>query len=372
MDIRPVAGPFPFSAATSMSGTRIGIAMSGGVDSTVSASLLRDRGYRVEGFFMLLPVAGLERQVRRVRHLADRLGIPLHLVDLRQRFTSRVIAYFVDAYRRGLTPNPCIRCNLEIKFGALFDAMRQQGMDKMATGHYARILRHGNGAGLHRGLDPGKDQSYFLCRLPAELLQHLVLPLGEWQKRQVYQEAVRLGLSGFEGQESQDVCFLSDDLATFLQRQGVEDRQGDIATGDGRILGRHRGIWHYTVGQRRGLGLPDTTPWYVTALDGAGNRVIIGKNQELFSATVMVRDLHWLAPSVLPWQGLVQLRSRHRAAPARLEKTTDDRWLIRFRDRQRAITPGQFAALYQGDRLVAGAIITGPGDATTDPFTPRK
>ncbi len=350
-----------------MSTTRIGMAMSGGVDSTVGCSLLRDQGYHVEGFFMLLPVAGLEGQVDRVRHLADRLGVPLHLVDLREEFSRRVIGYFVDSYRRGETPNPCIRCNPEIKFGALFAAMRRAGMDRMATGHYARILRTADGPALCRGVDPGKDQSYFLCRLPARLLERIVLPLGEWTKERVYREAGRRGLTGFDNTESQDVCFLPRDLASFLRHQGLEEREGEIVTTGGRILGRHRGIWRYTVGQRRGLGLPDATPWYVVGLQGADNRVVIGKNDELFRSTVMVRDLHWLAPPSLPRQVLlVQLRSRHRAAPARLERAGDDRWLIRFETPQRAITPGQFAALYREDRLVASAVITGPGDDATE------
>ncbi|HFQ90787.1 MAG TPA: tRNA 2-thiouridine(34) synthase MnmA [Desulfobulbus sp.] len=349
-----------------MSGTRIGMAMSGGVDSTVSATLLREQGYQVEGFFMLLPVAGLEEQIRRVRHLAGQLRIPLHLVDLRQEF-GQVIRYFVDSYRQGLTPNPCIRCNPEIKFGALFAAMQKHNMEQMATGHYARVLRAGDGsAALHRGLAPGKDQSYFLCRLPAGLLERIVLPLGEWHKTEVYERAARLGLTGFDGQESQDVCFLDQGLSAFLRRQGMTDSEGEIVSSDGRVLGRHRGIWHYTVGQRRGLGLPDATPWYVIGLDGRRNRVIVGKNDELFSATVMVRDLHWLAPAALPWQGLVQLRSRHRAAPARLEQAGTGGWRIRFDTPQRAITPGQFAVLYQDDRLVASAVITGPGHPERD------
>lgn len=350
-----------------MSGTRIGMAMSGGVDSTVGATLLREQGYRVEGFFMLLPVTGLEEQIERVRGLAAQLEIPLHLVDLRTEF-RRVIRYFVDAYRRGYTPNPCIRCNPEIKFGALRAAMRERGIGLMATGHYARIIRPagGGGAALHRGLDPRKDQSYFLCRLPADLLERIRLPLGEWRKDQVYERADRLGLTGFAGQESQDVCFLAEGLSAFLRGQGLGEQAGEIVTADGRVLGGHNGIWRYTVGQRRGLGLPDATPWYVVGLDGPRNRVIVGKNRDLFNATVGIRDLRWLAPPVLPWQGLVQLRSRHRAAPARLEQAGKERWLIRFEEPQRAITPGQFAVFYREDRLVASAVITGPGEPAPD------
>jgi len=339
----------------------IGVAMSGGVDSTVTAGLLLEQGYPVHGFFMLLPLPELEQQVSKVRLVAERLQIPLHLVDLRDRFKQSIISYFVDSYRQGVTPNPCVVCNRIIKCGQLLQEMTAQGMDKMATGHYARIVRENGRPVLHRPVDPAKDQSYFLCRLSAEQLDRLILPLGDWDKAAVFQRARQMGFSHFDGQESQDVCFLSgQDLATFLENQDVKSSPGEITTRDSRILGSHRGIWKYTVGQRRGLGLPDTTPWYVIGLDAAKNRVIVGKNEDLFLRDLQLRDVQWAIQPPERWSGRVQLRSRHRAAEAQILPTNTANRQVHFEEPQRAITPGQFAVFYQDNRVVGSGIIDTP------------
>jgi len=333
----------------------IGVAMSGGVDSTVAARLLVEQGYRVHGFFMLLPLPGLDRQIKKVKLVADHLHIPLHFIDLQEKFTDSIITYFIDSYKSGLTPNPCVVCNERIKCGQLLDEMAARGMDQMATGHYAQVLHN---AELHRAADSKKDQSYFLCRLDSRQLARLILPLGNWQKRDVYERAVEMGFTHFNGQESQDVCFLSGkNLPDFLQEQNVKNCPGEITTRDGEVLGRHRGIWHYTVGQRRGLGLPDATPWYVTGLDPEHNRVLIGKNESLFKKRLRVTDVHWHIPKPLIWEGDVQLRSRHRAAPARIVPTKNGDCLIDFSEPQRALSPGQFAVFYKKNRVVGSAII---------------
>lgn len=334
--------------------------MSGGVDSTVSASLLLENGHRVHGFFMLLPLPGLDDQITRVRDIADRLAIPLSLVDLRQEFSAEVISYFLATYRQGQTPNPCIRCNQVIKFGALLDRMLSEGVEQAATGHYARIEPSPESSALYRGVDPGKDQSYFLCRLSPEQLNRLILPLGNWRKEQTYGRAAALGFD-FQGQESQDVCFLPDGLQPFLTRQGVHDHPGEIVAADGTVLGHHRGIFQYTIGQRRGLGLPDATPWYVTGLDPATNRVMVGKEEALFRSSLMVHAMQWLVPSPsMPWHGTVQLRSTHRRARARVALIGPDQWRIDFEQPQRAITPGQYAVLYQGDQVIGSGVIDDP------------
>lgn len=339
----------------------IGIAMSGGVDSTVAASLLRDQGFAVQGFFMLLPLANLVEQQRRVEEVAARLSIPLTLVDLRQPFTDQVIAAFINDYRAGQTPNPCIQCNQGIKFGLFAQAMRAAGMDRIATGHYARVERVGGIPFLARGVDRVKDQSYFLARLSPAQLDAAVFPLGDWTKAQVYQRAQSLGFQ-FRGEESQDVCFLPQGLVPFLSQNGVATRIGPIQTLDQTRLGEHRGVWNYTIGQRRGLGLPDATPWYVVSLDGPGNRVIVGKDRDLFQSACRVEDLRWTPePRSWPWQGSVQLRSRHSPAPAELSPAGPDRWLLSFSSPQRAITPGQYAVFYQEDRVVGSARISLPG-----------
>jgi len=236
--------------------------------------------------------------------------------------------------------------------------MAAQGMDMMATGHYARILNEDGRSSLHRAVDPAKDQSYFLCRLSAEQLDRLILPLGGWKKTDVFQRAQEMGFTHFDGQESQDVCFLADkNLTTFLEGQGVKSSRGEMVTSDGRVRGSHYGIWQYTVGQRRGLGLPDTTPWYVTGLDARKNRVIIGKNEELFLRDLQLRDVQWAIQPPERWQGRVQLRSRHRAAEAQVLPLENDNRRVLFTEPQRAITPGQFAAFYQDGRLVGSGII---------------
>jgi len=215
-----------------------------------------------------------------------------------------------------------------------------------------------------RGVDRLKDQSYFLARLASTQLQDLVLPLGGWTKHQVYQQAQGLGLQ-FQGEESQDVCFLSQDLPSFLAGQGLQETTGPIVSMEGTLLGEHRGIWHYTIGQRRGLGLPDATPWYVVAIDATNNRIIVGKNSALLQQACAIHALQWsYEPPPLPWRGLVQLRSHHTPAAARVELTGPDCGRITFDTPQRAITPGQFAVFYARDQVLGSAVISGSGLAS--------
>ncbi|MBM9538329.1 tRNA 2-thiouridine(34) synthase MnmA [Desulfobulbus alkaliphilus] len=340
-----------------MSLQRVGIAMSGGVDSTMAASLLLGQGYAVHGFFMILPLPSAEHQRTRVQEVANKLSLPLHFVDLRRQFTAQVIRSFIDSYLDGQTPNPCMLCNHHIKFGLLADFMMNKGMDIIATGHYARVQQHGHAHFLARGVDRHKDQSYFLARIPGNLLENTLFPLGEWSKDQVYRRAADLGFQ-FQGEESQDVCFLSRGLSSFLTGQGVQEQDGAIVDRYGTILGRHKGIWNYTIGQRRGLALPDATPWYVTGLDGEHNRVIVGKHTDLFVTACTVEDLQWRDTfPALPWQGLVQVRSRHTPAATLITETGPGRWHLAFDTPQRAVTPGQFAVFYHGDQVLGSAVI---------------
>lgn len=333
--------------------------MSGGVDSAVAALLLREQGYEVHGFFMELPVADLLQQLHRVQAVAKAVDIPLQVVDMKKLFTQKIIDSFVDEYSKGRTPNPCVICNATIKFGALLDLMLARGMEKGATGHYAGIRRDEQGEyHLLRGGDRKKDQSYFLCRLQQRQLGNILLPLGSWQKKDVYAKASSLDLPNLANGESQDVCFLSTGLRQFLTEYGVGEEIGEIRTTHGRLLGSHSGISQYTVGQRRGLGLSDATPWYVVGLDPEHNQVIVGKNDDLFTREVILQDLHWLcAEPALPWQGLVQLRSRHRPALALLTQIADGKWLATCDQPQRAVTPGQFAVFYEEDRVAGSGII---------------
>lgn len=338
----------------------IGIAMSGGVDSSVSASLLKQQGFRVHGFFMKLPLPGVEDHMHRVTAVAEKLSIPLSVVDMQELFAKKIMRVFIDTYCKGRTPNPCIICNHQVKFGALRRYMQEQGMDRIATGHYARIGRTADGyLAVQRGMDNTKDQSYFLCRLDQEQLEHMVMPLGEHTKKEVYKVAAELNLNNVHGPESQDICFLAGrSIATFFAEQGMPDIRGEIVTSEGKILGHHNGLWHYTIGQRRGLGLPDASPWYVQRLDHAHNRVIICKEEELITNEAMVSDVKWSGSSPSTWRGLVQIRGRQKPSPALVEQVSGSLWRITFDEPQRAVTPGQFAAFYEGDLVCGSGIIT--------------
>ncbi len=342
----------------------VGVAMSGGVDSSVTAALLNRQGYRVHGFYMALAQPDLEVQVARVRNVADRLGLDLEVIDLHDEFEELVLRYFRESYYQGLTPNPCAICNRAIKFGLFRETILAHGMDFMATGHYARIDRSdSNGpVRLLKGNDPKKDQSYFLCRLSQEQLSTILMPLGEYAKTRVYEMAAEIGIAGVHGQESQDVCFLSDnDVASFLARDALDGvKSGTIVTIDNRELGRHEGIHRYTVGQRRGLGIPDTTPYYVVGLDPRGNRVIVGKKDDLLQKQLFADHINWLAgtPPSMPYDCEVKIRYRHTPAPAQINMEAEgNRLRISFEESQRAITPGQFAVIYQGDEVIGSGVI---------------
>ncbi|MDW7771441.1 MAG: tRNA 2-thiouridine(34) synthase MnmA [Desulfobulbaceae bacterium] len=345
-----------------MAKQKVGIAMSGGVDSSVTASLLQQKGCDVHGFFMLLPVPGKERHVQRVRSVAEHLEIPLYCIDLQDLFNRKVIDYFIRTYLDGDTPNPCIVCNRQVKFGALLNVMRSRGMDKMATGHYARIRKKDTGEYiLQKGCDPKKDQSYFLCRLTQAQLENVILPLGDYTKEEVYGLAAALKLSTIHGPESQDVCFLAgESVAAFFAGQGIGDRPGDIINTEGRVIGEHRGLWQYTVGQRKGLSIPDATPWYVYRLDAGNNRLVVCKKDRLFCRKVITRDVRWTgAAQPNPWRGRVQIRGRHLPSPATVAAGNNGEAVITFEAGQRAITPGQFAVFYEDDFVAGSAVITG-------------
>ena len=345
---------------------KVGVALSGGMDSTMCAQLLLEEGYLVRGYHMLLPLSGMEEVAAQAGDMARSLGIPLDFIDLREDFSLRIITSFTASYRRGLTPNPCMLCNRQIKFGLLAQTMLDDGADFVATGHYARIERTAQGTRLLRGLDAAKDQSYFLARLSQEQLDRMRLPLGEWQKSALRAKGEALGLPLPAG-ESQDVCFLANGLASFLAGQGFQDAPGEMVDAEGRVLGQHRGVFRYTVGQRRGLNLPDATPWYVCGIDAAQNRLILGKEADLWQSECTVQGLHWLGEALKPektWRGLVQIRSRHQAAQAELHRTGPDEGRLCFSAPQRAITPGQFAVFYENDAVLGSAVICKGGRNT--------
>ncbi|MBU0485449.1 MAG: tRNA 2-thiouridine(34) synthase MnmA [Proteobacteria bacterium] len=338
---------------------KIAVAMSGGVDSSVTAALLQKQGHEVRGVFMDLGQPKIESQIARVRKVADFLGIPLQVVELREEFSRQVIDYFEKSYFMGLTPNPCVVCNRLIKCGAVLRQVLADSVDLMATGHYARIRADEDGGfQLLKGLDPKKDQSYFLSQLTLEQLSKLCFPLGEFSKEHVYKMAAEFGFEFSGSEESQDICFLKDSsVAGFLaERQVVGQPTGEIVTLDGRTLGAHQGIYAFTIGQRRGLGIPDATPYYVVGIDADSNRVVVGKEDDLWRSSLQISQVNWLAGSApqLPAVYEVKIRYRHPVAHALVENDVGGGVTVTFSTPQRAITPGQFAVFYDGDRVIGG------------------
>ena len=348
------------------------IAMSGGVDSSVAALLTAREGYECIGCTMRLfdnEDAGISRgstccsleDVEDARSVAFRLGIRYHVFNFTGDFRAEVMDPFVDCYRRGLTPNPCIECNRTMKFEKLLRRGEELGCERLVTGHYARITFDGEKYRLRKGRDESKDQSYVLYMLTQEQLAHLSFPLGEYTKAQVRAMAEEHGFVNADKPDSQDICFVPDgDYAAMIRRHtGKELIPGDFVDSTGQVLGRHRGIECYTVGQRRGLGLSFSQPMYVCAIDPENNTVVLGPKEELFSREVYVPDFHWIsgeAPKEAV-RGRAKIRYRHREEDVTAIPLTGGGVKLIFDAPQRAVTPGQAAVLYDGDIVLGGGTI---------------
>jgi len=328
--------------------------MSGGVDSSVAAALLQRQGAQVQGVFMALAQPDLAEQLLRVRAVADFLQIPFTVVDLSEAFQREVVDYFCSSYFGGKTPNPCVICNRTIKCGRLLDQAREAlGAELVATGHYARLSGdETTGYRMLKGVDPKKDQSYFLGMLAQAQLARLCFPLGGLCKKEVYDLAAEFGLAFGQTPESQDICFLKDQsVGDFLAVHSPGyGRPGSMLTLQGEELGQHTGIHQYTIGQRRGLGLPDATPWYVVGLDPDRDAVVVGKDEDLWQQEVWLPAVHWLSGQAppLPLVCEVKIRSRHPACEAEITRH-DGGVRLTFAQPQRAVTPGQFAVFYEGE-----------------------
>jgi tRNA-specific 2-thiouridylase len=347
----------------------VAIAISGGVDSLVAAHLI---GRQTNERFGLHFLTGYETDaaatVARIDALCRRLNLPLHTIDVSASFASTVVDYFAQAYESGQTPNPCLVCNAAIKFGVLMEAARQLGATRLATGHYARVQAGSSGRfRLRTGVDPVKDQSYFLCRLTQNQLAQAVFPLGTWTKAQVKSLATDRELQSVIRQESQDVCFIGDmTYAEFLLRQArCPIRPGDIVDTDGKTVGRHDGLQRYTIGQRRGINVPAAQAYYVVQIDARRNRLVVGRKGDVFARSCTVRDINWIA--AVPSEVLavkVRIRYRHRPVPALVVPVGTDRAVVRFEQPQAAVTPGQGAVFYRGDEVVGGGWIAPESDLT--------
>lgn len=353
---------------------RVVIAMSGGVDSSTAAALLIKEGHDVIGISMKLwkdeyynvqkggTCCSLD-DVSDARRVAEKLGIPFYVMNMEKEFKDSVINYFVDEYISGKTPNPCIPCNKILKFDVLIKRAEQLGADYVATGHYAKNVKVAKDEFiLKRGKDPGKDQSYFLFNLTRDQLKRSLFPLGDLLKEEVRDIARSMGLNVAEKGESQEICFIPDnDYPAFILKEKGNKfiKKGDIVNSEGKVLGEHRGIPFYTVGQRKGLKISSPEPLYVKQIDVANNRIVVGKKEEIKSRKFRIQNVNWFKPpgKKTSIYELVQIRYRHKPAPARICFDNPNEPEIQFDEAQEAVTPGQAAVIYHDDTVLGGGWI---------------
>ena len=368
-----------------MNSKRVVLAMSGGVDSSVAASLLLEQGFEVIGVFMrhgeksseaceleagkpnpLLPILQGRLDHKQgccsasdaadARRVADRLGIPFYALDLEEDF-KRIVDYFIDEYQHGKTPNPCVQCNNWIKFGRLFDYADAAEAKYVATGHYARMEQNDSGEWeLHRGLDNDKDQAYVLTGIPKENLSRMLLPVGIYHKPEIREMAAKVGLRVADKKDSQEICFVtSGQHAQFICDKTGISQPGDIVTEDGRVVGRHAGIEGFTIGQRKGIGVAMGSPYFVTAIDAEKRQVVIGPHESLGRKSLTAIDSNWLTedlPYDEPFEAEVQIRYNSEPQPARVQRSRDGRFEVRFHESTFGVSPGQLAAVFRGTRAL--------------------
>lgn len=345
---------------------RVVVAMSGGVDSSVAAALLKQEGYEVIGVTMQLWPAnefGCCGAVSDAKRVAHRLSIPHYVMNFRQVFAQEVIANFCHEYSLGRTPNPCIRCNQYIKFAALLQRAKELDADFVATGHYARVEydKESQRYLLKRGIDLKKDQSYVLYAMTQDQLSRILLPLGHFTKEKVRQMAQELGLPVADKAESQEICFIPDDNYPGFLKEYMPSaaKPGPILDQRGNILGQHQGILFYTIGQRKGLGISTREPLYVVAIDGKNNALIVGSKKDTYQDELIATDINWIAIEQprQPIKAKVKIRYLHPGAEAMITPLNKDSVHIKFTEPQMAITPGQAVVFYSGDSVIGGGTI---------------
>ncbi|MDE2073331.1 MAG: tRNA 2-thiouridine(34) synthase MnmA [Alphaproteobacteria bacterium] len=351
---------------------RIVAAMSGGVDSSVTAALLKRAGHEVVGVTLQLYdhgeaakkkgacCAGVD--IYDARRVAEKLGIAHYVLDYESRFKEAVMEDFAASYARGETPIPCVACNEKVKFADLLRAARELGAEAMATGHYVQRFEGEAGPELHRGCDPARDQSYFLYRTTKEQLSFLRFPLGGMEKPAVRAVAAELSLAVAEKPDSQDICFVpGGDYASVVERlKPGAARPGEIVDLEGRVLGRHEGVIRYTVGQRKGLGLSgNEAPLFVVKLDAENARVIVGPREALASRTIALREVNWLTAADAPFECAVKVRSTRAPVPARVTPLENGAAAVELLDPEEGVAPGQACVFYarEGTRVLGGGVI---------------
>jgi tRNA-specific 2-thiouridylase len=357
-----------------VSEARVLVAMSGGVDSAVAAARLVDQGFEVVGITLHLwdyPDDGSVRgrccapeDQRDALRVADHLGIPHYTFDRRELFREHVVAPFVDAYLEGRTPSPCVSCNRSVKMRELFALAPRLGAAFVATGHYARVVREGGGVHLYQARDRRKDQSYFLHMLTGDELGKLLLPLGEATKEEVRAEALARRLPGATKGESQELCFIPTGRYDAFVAEHAEPhrlRPGPIVDADGREVGRHGGVFGFTIGQRKGIGVALGRPAFVVGLDASTATVCLGDEAALFASQASIGGAVWSDDVRFPIEAHVRVRARHEGEHALIERDASGTFVARFREPVRAIAPGQVAVAYRGDRVLGGGTITEAG-----------
>ncbi|WP_125142210.1 tRNA 2-thiouridine(34) synthase MnmA [Clostridium transplantifaecale] len=354
---------------------KVVVGMSGGVDSSVAAWLLKEQGYDVIGVTMQIwqdeepevqeengGCCGLSA-VDDARRVAERLGIPYYVMNFKKEFKENVMDYFVQEYIGGKTPNPCIACNRFVKWESLLKRSMDIGADYIATGHYARIEKLENGRfALRKSATAAKDQTYALYNLTQHQLAHTLMPVGEYTKDEIRAIAEKIGLTVANKPDSQEICFIPDhDYAKFIEENtDCHLPEGNFVDKDGNILGRHQGITHYTIGQRKGLNLAMGRPVFVTAIRPETNEVVIGDNEDVFSRRLICSKLNWMAVDGLPGDGMkvsAKIRYSHKGAPCMIRMIGEDLLECVFDDPQRAATPGQAVVFYDGEYVVGGGTI---------------